>query len=95
MPIPFLTEPVALWEYLSLHTQTQECRKYNYYSSSSQRRSLTVTFLYCQLKWGPVSYDSYGWLRGERRACHKKVTTRPAGFSGSGLATQRGIHNNG
>ena len=29
MPIPFLTEPVALWEYLSLHTQTQEFCKYN------------------------------------------------------------------
>ena len=27
MSSPFLTEPVALWEYLSLHTQTQECRK--------------------------------------------------------------------
>ena len=23
MSSPFLTEPVALWEYLSLHTQTQ------------------------------------------------------------------------
>ena len=30
MSSPFLTEPVALWEYLSLHTQTQECCKYNY-----------------------------------------------------------------
>ena len=30
---PFLTEPVALWEYLSLHTQTQECCKYNYWAS--------------------------------------------------------------
>ena len=30
MSSPFLTEPVALWEYLSLHTQTQECWKYNY-----------------------------------------------------------------
>ena len=30
MSSPFLTEPVDLWEYLSLHTQTQECCKYNY-----------------------------------------------------------------
>ena len=30
MSSPFLTEPVALWEYLLLHTQTQECCKYNY-----------------------------------------------------------------
>ena len=27
---PFLTEPVALWEYLSLHTHTQECCKFTY-----------------------------------------------------------------
>ena len=27
---------------------------------------------------GPGSLDSYGWLRGERRACHSKVITRPA-----------------
>ena len=25
MSSPFLTEPVTLWEYLALHTQTQEC----------------------------------------------------------------------
>ena len=30
MPSPFLIETVALWEYLPLHTQTQECCKYNY-----------------------------------------------------------------
>ena len=29
---------------------------------------------------GPGSLDSYGWLRGERRACHNKVITRPAGL---------------
>ena len=33
MSSPFLTEPVTLWEYLSLHTQTQECCKYNYQAS--------------------------------------------------------------
>ena len=43
----------------------------------------------------PGSFDSYGWLRGERRACHNKVITRTAGFSGSGLATQSGLHSNG
>ena len=30
MSSPFLTEPVALWEYPSLHTQTQDCCKHNY-----------------------------------------------------------------
>ena len=35
MSSPFLTEPVAIWEYISLHTQTQECCKYKYYSSST------------------------------------------------------------
>ena len=40
MSSPFHIEPVALWEYLPLHTQTQECCKYNYYSSSTQRWSL-------------------------------------------------------
>ena len=29
---------------------------------------------------GPGSLDSYGWLRGERRACHNKVITRLAGL---------------
>ena len=29
---------------------------------------------------GPGSLYSYGWLRGERRACHNKVITRPAGL---------------
>ena len=29
---------------------------------------------------GPGSLDSYGCLRGERRACHNKVITRPAGL---------------
>ena len=52
----------------------------SHYSASSQRRSLTVTFLCCQLKWWPGSLDSYGWMRCERRACHIKVITRPAGL---------------
>ena len=30
MSSPFLTEQVALWEYLSLHTQTHECCKFNF-----------------------------------------------------------------
>ena len=38
---------------------------------------------------------SCGWLRGERRECYNKVFTHPAGFSGFGLATQRGLHGNG
>ena len=29
---------------------------------------------------GPCCLDSYGWLRGERRACHNKVITHPAGL---------------
>ena len=29
---------------------------------------------------GPRCLDSYGWLRGERRACHNEVITRPAGL---------------
>ena len=28
----------------------------------------------------PGSFDSYGWLRDERRACHNKVITRPTGL---------------
>ena len=67
----------------------------SHYSSSSQRRSLTVTFPCCQFKWGPCGLDSYGWLRGERRACHNKVIARLAGFTSSGLATRSGLHSNG
>ena len=43
MSSPFLTEPVVLWEYLSLHTQTQECCKYNYQASPYPKSSQTVT----------------------------------------------------
>ena len=43
MSSPFLTEPVALWEYLSLHTQTQERCKYNYQASHTSNSSQTVT----------------------------------------------------
>ena len=42
MSSPFLTEPVALWEHLLLHTQTQECCKYNYYASHTSNSSQTV-----------------------------------------------------
>ena len=53
---------------------------------------LTVTFLCCQLKWGGWQFR---WFRGERRACHNEVITCLKGFSGSGLATQSGLHCNG
>ena len=33
MSSPFLSEPVTLWEYISLHTQTQEYCKYSYKAS--------------------------------------------------------------
>ena len=67
------------WHYAD-HTFREACPCVSVYSASSQRWSLTVTFLCCQLKWGVHSFDSYGWLRGERQACHNKVITRPTGL---------------
>ena len=43
MSSPFRTEPVTLWEYLSLYAQTQECCKYNYLASHTSNSSQTVT----------------------------------------------------
>ena len=43
MSSPFLTEPVALWEYLSLQTQTQECCIYNTKHPHTPTSSQTVT----------------------------------------------------
>ena len=43
MSSPFLTEPMALWEYISLHIQTQEYCKYSYKASHTPNSSQTVT----------------------------------------------------
>ena len=47
-----------------------------------QPKKISWQSLFYVASWngGPGSFDSYGWLRGERRACHNKVITRPAGL---------------
>ena len=52
MSSPFLNEPVALWEYLSLHTQTQSAASTTTKHPHTPNRSQTVTaIIWTETSW--------------------------------------------